>query len=79
MNALHTPGRLLWKALVPQPAAPHGTEPRLLLDSLPPLPPTPPEAPPRLERRAIEQALEEGSRRVYRAMQETEVMETRPR
>jgi hypothetical protein len=74
MNVLPTPRRLL-NALLPQPGGPaHGMEPVLVLDSLPPLGPEP-EAP--LRRRAIEQALEEGSRRVYEPMQETELIERR--
>lgn len=76
MNALPMPRRLL-NALVPQPARTgHAVEPLLMLDSLPP---QPAQAAPPLGRRAIEQALEEGSRRVYGAMQEAEVIETRPR
>ncbi|MDR7333075.1 hypothetical protein [Roseateles asaccharophilus] len=77
MNVLPTPRRLL-NALMPQPGNPasagHGIEPMLVLDALPPLAPEP-DAP--LRRRAIEQALEEGSRRVYEPMQEAEVIERR--
>ena len=74
MNVLPSPRRLL-SALLPQPgSSAHGREPVLVLDSLPPLAPEP-EAP--LRRRAIEQALEEGSRRVYEPMQETELVERR--
>jgi hypothetical protein len=79
MNALPMPRRLL-NALVPQPARTgHAVEPLLRLDSLPPLPPAQAPAPAPLGRRAIEQVLEEGSRRIYGAMQEAEVIETRPR
>lgn len=74
MNVLPTPRRLL-NALVPQPGNPrHGIEPVLGLDSLPPLD-LEPAAP--LRRRAIEQALEEGSRRLYEPMQEAELVERR--
>lgn len=66
----------LFHACTPQPSAPRGIEPSLGLDSLPPLAP---QAPPPLGRRAIEQALEEGGRRVYGPMRETELLETRPR
>lgn len=78
MNVLPTPRRLL-NALLPQPGNPghpgHGIEPVLLLDSLPPF--EEPEVAAPLRRRAIEQALEEGSRRVYEPMQEAEVIERR--
>ena len=76
MKHLPTPRRLL-NALVPQPGgARHDIEPVLLLDSLPPLAPVVP-AP--MPRRAIEQVLEEGSRRVYQPRGESEVIEARRR
>ncbi len=76
MSHMPTPRRL-WNALMPQPGMPaHLIEPVLSLDSLPSgLDDAP--APPRLVRRAIEQALEEGSRRVYEPMQEAELVERR--
>lgn len=76
MNSLPMPRRLL-NALVPQPGgAPHLIDPVLALESLPP---PPPEAPRPLGRRAIERALEEGSRRVYQPMLEAEVIEQQAR
>jgi hypothetical protein len=77
MSHMPTPRRL-WNVLMPRPGMPaHMIEPVLPLDSLPSgLDDAPP---PRLVRRAIEQALEEGSRRVYEPMQEAAVIETRRR
>jgi hypothetical protein len=75
MKHLPTPRRLL-NALVPPPGGVrHDIEPVLLLDSLPPLACEAP-APERAGRLAIEQVLEEGSRRVYGTRGETEVIET---
>lgn len=73
MKPLSTPRRLLEALALPRSPAPLRAEPVLALDSLPPLPQ--PAAAPRLVRRAIERELEEGSRRVYVPMQETEVIE----
>jgi hypothetical protein len=76
MNLLPTPRRLL-DALVSQRrpverSLDHAIEPLLSFDRLPPLEPA---ASLPLPRRAIERVLEEGSRRVYVPMVETEVFE----
>lgn len=77
MNHMPMPRRL-WNALMPQPGMPaHMIEPTLQLDDQPSRQDA--TAPPQLARRAIEQALEEGSRRVYEPMQEAVVIETRRR
>ena len=79
MKLLHipTPRRLL-NVFSPQRGAVinRAVEPMLGFDHLPPPPPSAPH--PLQARRAIEQALEEGSRRVYVPMAEAEVIE-RPR
>jgi hypothetical protein len=74
MKPLPMPRRLL-NAFVPPPGgASHAVEPVLVLDSLPPLAP---DVPAPMPRRAIEQALEEGSLRVYQPRGETEVIEAK--
>jgi hypothetical protein len=78
MKHLPSPRRLL-NALVPLPGgARQDIEPVLLLDSLPPLAGEAP-AQERGARLAIEQLLEEGSRRVYKARGEAEVIEVQRR
>lgn len=77
MMQLPTPRRLL-DALASQrrsndPGINRSNEPVLHFDSLPPPPAS--AVPPPLRRRAIELALEEGSRRVYQPMAEAEVVE----
>lgn len=77
MKPLPTPRRLLNALVLPPGGARHDIEPVLLLDSLPPLASAPPDVPAPMPRRAIEQALEEGSRRVYQPRGEAEVIEKR--
>lgn len=73
MNALPMPRRLL-KALQPPPGEPpRRIEPVLDLGA------PPPTSPPAPARRAVETALEAGSRRVYAPMQEAEILEARRR
>lgn len=71
--------RRLWTALQPQPAPRRQVEPLLRLDTPYALPPRQPDPSPRVARRAVEQLLEEGSQRFYRAMRETEVIDGRSR
>ena len=77
MKPLPMPRRLL-NALVSPPGTPsHAVEPVLVLDSLPPLEPELLEAPAPMPRCAVEQVLEEGSRRGYQPRGEAEVIEAR--
>lgn len=74
MKPMPTPRRLLDALVFPLAPVKRGAEPVLQLDSLPP-PLQSSAHQPLLGRRAIERELEEGSRRVYAAMQEAEVIE----
>lgn len=77
MKPLPTPRRLLNALVLPPGGARHDVEPVLLLDSLPPLASDAPAMPAPMPRRAIEEVLEEGSRRVYQPRGEAEVIEKR--
>lgn len=74
MKPMSTPRRLLDALIFPAPPARRGAEPVLQLDQPPPHASLATGQP--LGRRAVERALEEGSRRVYLPMREAEVIET---